>query len=168
MSRSLGAALPPDLVERLSGRDLESKAAKVIQLFTVDAGGWAHPALLSYFEVVALDAGRVRLATYADSTTTANMRRSGMATLVVIETRTAYYVKGRASELASRMRSAEWNAAFECRVSEVLVDEVNEAYEPGAYISGGVTYHSPHRDAALERARVLLTELAALPSPMTR
>jgi pyridoxamine 5'-phosphate oxidase-like protein len=134
----------------------------VIQIFTVDTRGWAHPALLSYFEVVAADARRIRLATYASSATTANMRRNGRLTLVVIDTRVAYYVKGQVAELASTMRATDWNAAFECRVEEVLADEVNEEYEPGAYVGSGVTYYNPQRAAELERARAVLDELLGL------
>ena len=159
MSRSLGAELSPDLMTRLSGRDLAPLATKVIQLFTVDQAGWPHAALLSYFEVVAKDARHVRLATYATSTTTANMRRTGKVTLVVIDERLACYIKATASEIAPSMRTADWNAAFDCRIEQVLVDEVNEEYEPGAYVANGVTYFNPQRGIELDRARSVLAEL---------
>ncbi len=159
MSRDLGSALPEDLLARLNGGDLESKATKVIQLFTVDEGGFPHAALLSYFEVVAKDARHIRCATCATSTTSANLRRSGRATFVVIDERVAYYVKAQASEIAAAMRATDWNAAFDCRVEHVLGDEVNEEHEPGAYVASGVTYHNPHRAAELERARAVLAEL---------
>lgn len=162
MSRKLGSALPADLLTRLSGKNLEPVASKVIQIVTVDAGGWAHPALLSYFEVVAKDAARIRLATYANSTTSGNMRRNGKVTLVVVDERVAYYVKGQAVELAPALRTTDWNAAFECRVTEVTADEVNEEYEPGAYVASGITYYNPQRAAELERARGVLAELNAL------
>jgi hypothetical protein len=162
MSRSLGSVMPPDLLARLSGRQLEESASKVIQIFTVDAAGWPHPALLSYFEVVAKDPACIRLAAYGSSTTSANLRRAGTLTLVVIDARVAYYVKGRAVELAPAMRATDWNAAFECRVSEVLADEVNEEREPGAYVVSGVTYHNPQRAIELERARAVLAELMEL------
>jgi hypothetical protein len=159
MSRSLGSQLPPDLFNRLAGRDLESVASKVIQIFTVDADGWPHPALLSYFEVVARDAGHIRLATYVTSTTSGNLRRSGKLTLVIIDERVAYYVKAHASEIRPVMRATDWNAAFECRVDLVLADEVNEALEPGASIASGVTYVNPQRAAEVARARAVLAEL---------
>ena len=159
MSRVVGSALPPDLLERLSGRDLEALATKVVQIVTVDAAGWPHPALLSYFEVVARDPGHIRCATYATSTTSGNMRRSGHVTFAIIDERVAYYVKARATEITSTMRATEWNAAFECRVEQVLADDVNEEYEPGAYVASGVTYHNPQRAAELERARAVLSEL---------
>lgn len=159
MSRSRGSELPPDLLARLSGHNLEEVASKVIQLLTVDAVGWPHPALLSYFEVVAKDPRHIRCATYATSTTSGNLRRSGQVTFVVIDARVAYYVKARASEIAPAMRTTLWNSAFDCRVEQVLSDDVNEEYEPGAYISSGVTYENPRRPAEMERARALLAEL---------
>lgn len=159
MSRALGAELPPDLLARLSGRHLEESATKVVQIFTVDAEGWAHPALLSYFEVVAVDSRRIRCATYGNSTTSRNMRRSGRVTFVMIDERMAYYVKAQASEMTPAMRTTEWNAAFDCRVEQVLADEVNEEYEPGAYLASGVTYYNPQRAAELARARAVIAEL---------
>ena len=159
MARNLGSELPADLLERLSGRHLEAKAAKVIQLFTVDDAGWPHAALLSYFEVVAKDARQVRCATYGTSTTTSNLRRNGKATFVVIDERVVYYVKTSATEIAAAMRATPWNAAFDCQVEQVLIDEVNEAYEPGAYVASGVTYYNPGRPAEMARARAVLAEL---------
>jgi flavin reductase (DIM6/NTAB) family NADH-FMN oxidoreductase RutF len=151
--------MPPDLVARLGGRDLAAVASKAIQVFTMDDAGRPHPALLSYFEVVAKDATRLRLAVYGTSATSANIRRSGVLTLVVIDERVVYYVKTRASERAPVMRAARWNAAFECRVEQVLADEPNEKIEPGAYVAGGITYVNPGRAAELERAAAVLAEL---------
>src|SRR5438874_732311 len=108
MSKALGSRLPADLLARLDGGDLEAVASKVIPIFTVDADGWPHPALLSYFEVVATDPSHVRMATYANSTTSGNLRRSGKLTLVVIDARVAYYVKTHAMELAPAMQATAW------------------------------------------------------------
>lgn len=159
MARVVGSELPPDLLARLSGGDLESVATKVVQIFTVDAAGWAHPALLSYFEVVARDARHIRLAAYATSTTSGNLRRSGRITFAIIDARVAYYVKAHAIEIAPAMRSTAWNAAFDCQVEHVLADEVNEELEPGAYVASGVTYHNPQRASELERAHAVIGEL---------
>ena len=155
----LGSQLPPDLVDRLSGRNLEALAAKVVQIVTVDAQGWPHAALLSYFELVARDATHIRCATYAKSTTSGNMRRSGKVTFLIIDERLSYYVKAHATEIAPAMKTTDWNAAFECQVEQVLADEVNEEYEPGAYVASGVTYFNPQRAKELERARAVIAEL---------
>jgi hypothetical protein len=159
MSRSVGSELPPALMERLSGRNLDAVAAKVVQIVTVDAAGWPHPALLSYFELVAIDPRHIRCATYATSTTSGNMRRSGHVTFAIIDERLACYVKAHAVEIAPAMQATTWNAAFDCRIEHVLVDEVNEEYEPGAYVSSGVTYHNPQRAVELARARAVIAEL---------
>src|SRR5437763_9898452 len=90
MSRELGNELPEALLSLLDGRDLPGRMAKAILIATVDTNGWAHPALLSYGEVVALDAHRLRVATYRSSRTTANLRRSGRLTLCLIEAGAAY------------------------------------------------------------------------------
>jgi hypothetical protein len=159
VSRVVGTELPSNLLARLSGRELEPVASKVIQIVTVDAAGWPHPAFLSYFEVVAKDPARIRLATYSTSSTSGNMRRDGKVTLMIIDRHVACYVKGRARELAPSMRAAEWNAMFECRIEQVSIDESNPEIEPGAYVASGVTYYNPQRAVEMERARAVLAEL---------
>lgn len=159
MSKLVGAELDDDLLARLSGDDLERVADKVIPIFTVDEAGWPHPALLSYFEVVATDRRTIRLATYAESTTMANMRRNGKLTIMVIDERTVYYVKGTVEELARHMACAPENSKLSTRVECVLTDLPDPRYEPEAYIASGVTYRNPNRAAELVRARRLLAEL---------
>ena len=70
MSTRVGEALPDDLFDALSGSDLRGVADRVVVVSTVDDRGIPHPALLSYFEVVAVDRRTIRLATYAESRTT--------------------------------------------------------------------------------------------------
>jgi hypothetical protein len=159
MSKFLGADLNDDLGQRLSGEDLEACAEKVILIATVDEEGCPHPAMLSYFEVVAKDSHNIRLATYKDSSTTRNMRRHGRATISIIDERVAYYIKGSVDELKREMRCAPYNSKLNLRVEALLADEANEEYEPGAYVSSGVTYHSPNRGQQLLKAREILKEL---------
>jgi hypothetical protein len=159
MSIHVGDALPDDLFERLSGGDLPAVANRVVIVCSVDDRGFAHPALLSYFEVLAIDPRTLRLAMYADSRTTRNARREGRLTLVVVDAGVAYYVKGTVKELSGSMRAAPYNAKLDFRVAEVLADAPNPDLEPGAYISGGITYVNPRRDEELERARRVLSEL---------
>ena len=63
------------------------------------------------------------------------------------------------TEIAPKMRTADWNAAFDCRIEQVLVDEVDETREAGAYVSSGITYVNPRRAADLERGRRVVAEL---------
>ena len=70
MSRALGNELPDDLFHALWSEDAGRQTGKVIVVSTVDAEGWAHPALLSYREVGARDRTSLRVVTYAESRTT--------------------------------------------------------------------------------------------------
>jgi hypothetical protein len=159
MSKSLGDELNDDLYRRLSGADLESCAEKVILIATVDDQGRPHPAMLSYFEVVAADRHNIRMATYKDSNTTENMRRNRKATISIIDERAAYYIKGSVEELEHEMFCAPYNSKLNLKIESVLADEANEEFEPGAYISSGAMYHSPNRNEQLLKAREVIREL---------
>lgn len=158
MSKLVGNRLPDDLYRRLSGADLESCAEKAIMVCTVDSNGWAHPAMLSYFEVVAKDANTIRLATYKDSSTTGNMRRNGKLTIMIVDERTAYYIKGTARELAASMACSPHNVKLDLHVEQVLADEANEEFEPGVYVTSGITYKRPVEQL---QAKEMLKELLA-------
>ena len=159
MSKHVGRALPDDLLERLSARDLAALADRVIVVCSVDDRGFPHPALLSYFEVLATDSRTIRLAMYATSRTVANVRRDGRLTLILVDARVAYYVKGTARVLADAMRATPYNAKLDLQIEEVLADEANPELEPGAYIASGITYVNPRRAEELERAQQVLSEI---------
>lgn len=156
MSKLVGDRLPDDLYRRLAGNNLQACAEKAILICSVDANGFAHPAMLSYFEVAAKDAHNIRLATYKGSSTSNNMRRNGKLTMLIIDTRTAYYIKGSTEELEAEMRCSSQNSKFNLHVEQVLADEANEEFEPGSYILSGVTYK---RQTDLPKVRVMLQEL---------
>ncbi len=146
MSRDLGNELPGALLSMLDGHDLSSRMGKAILIATVDAHGRAHPALLSYGEVVAVDSRRLRLTTYRTSGTSNNLRRSGRLTLCLIEAGMAYYVK----TLAVEQQAPPSNLAlarFEATVEQVLVDQAREDLEPGARLTSGIEF-DPGRPAA--------------------
>jgi hypothetical protein len=145
MSRDLGNELPGALLSLLDGHDLPSRMGKAILIATVDADGRAHPALLSHGEVAALDARRLGLATYRNSGTSDNLRRSGRLTLCLIEAGMAYYVKTRAVEQGTPPSPSL--ARFEATVEQVLVDQAREDLEPGARITCGIEF-DPGRPAA--------------------
>jgi hypothetical protein len=140
MSRELRNELPATLLSLLDGSDLPARIGKAILIATVDAQGWAHPALLSYGEVVALDARRLRLATYGGSRTTGNLRRSARLTLCVIEAGVAYYVKTRALEQQASPQFPGL-ARFEATVEQVLEDQAREDLEPDARITRGIEFN---------------------------
>ena len=150
--------LTDDLYHRLSGADAESLSRLAIVVCTVDADGWPHPAMLSYFEVAAIDPDNVQLAVYNDSRTCANMRARGTATLIVVDEGLVCYVRGRVTEVASAMSVAPYNALLNLRVDQVVFDEPPPDLEPGSFVTSGITYRA-RTGPALERARAVLAEL---------
>lgn len=147
MPKSVSRELTEDLYRRLCGQFIQEHANKAILIHTVDENGWAHPAVLSYFEVAARDHSNIRIATYKSSRTTENLRRTGKITLSLFDERVACYIKGTASEMEREMRLAPHNSKIHVRVEEVLVDQADPALEPGAYIAGGITVVNPNPPA---------------------
>ena len=143
MPRLISRELPDDLYMRLNGREVEKYLNHTVLLYTVDSHGWPHPSLLSYFEIAARDRKNLRLATYNNSGTSENMRRTGIVTLSIFDLRVAYAIKGRAHEIRQEMLSAPRNSMLNVAVEQVLIDEADPVLEPGAYIAGGITYVSP-------------------------
>ena len=155
----MGDTLPDDLFDALSGRALAAVADRVVVVCTVDERGCPHPALLSYFEVVALDRRTIRLATYAESRTTRNARRDGKLALILVDAELVYYIKGTVRQLEATMQSTPYNAKLDLQVLEVLRDAPDPVREPGAHISTGIRYVNPQRAAELERAERVIAEL---------
>ena len=153
MSRVVGNKLPADLYQRLAGSDLQAHAEKGIVICTVDAGGWPHPAMLSYFEVIAKDNRNIRLAVFGNASTANNMRRNGKLSIVIVDARVAYYIQGTVEELAREMTCSPQNAKLNCRVEQVLADEANEEYEPGSYVASAILYK--RRADPLEQKKLL-------------
>jgi len=156
MSRDLGSELPGTLLSLLDGHDLPARLGKAILISTVDAQGWAHPALLSYGEFVAVDARRLRLALYASSGTSGNLRRCGRLTLCLIEEGMAYYVKARGMEQPTAALPLAL-ARFEATVERVLVDQAREDLEPAARITSGIEFDAgkPASEQLLAWASIL-------------
>jgi hypothetical protein len=158
MAKLVGSELTTELYRYLDGSDIASKAEKALVICTIGADGWPHPAVLSYYEVVARDPRNLHLATYKTSHSTANMRARGKATLVVVDHRLTCYIKGSAAEIAPAMRSAPFNARLNLRIDQVLLDEPHPALEPGAFVRTGITY-TRRTAEALSQAEAVLAEL---------
>ena len=158
MSRVRTKELTEDLYRRLSGAEIDLFAALAFVVCTVDAEGWPHPAMLSYFEVAAVDRQHVRLAIYNDSRTCANMRERGKATLIVVDENLVCYVRGAVSEVVAAMAAAPFNAMLNLRVDDVTFDEPPPDLEPGAFVTSGIMYR-PRSGAPLAQARAVLAEL---------
>jgi hypothetical protein len=158
MSKLIGAELPDDLFRWLSD-GLETNAEKVILVCTIDEEGWPHPAMLSCLEVVARNRGNIRLAPYKNSSTTRNMRRNRKLTMMVIDERVAYYIKGSVEELEHDMKSSPHVSKLNMRVEQVLTDQADEQIESGVFVSSAPMYEAPNLAARIANARAVLKEL---------
>ncbi|HLN86384.1 MAG TPA: hypothetical protein VK200_07965 [Candidatus Limnocylindrales bacterium] len=135
MSQLLGKDLPPALLQRLSGGEIDSHEGKIIPILTIDESGWAHPALLSYYEIVAKNSVALDMALWKDSSTAKNLRRSGKITIMITDIGLNYYLKGTVQELEYEMTGVPQVSRFRVTLEEVLEDQ--ESY---AQITSGLTY----------------------------
>lgn len=135
MSQLLGKELPDTLFHRLSGAEIDSYEGKIIPIFTSDEGGWAHPALLSYYEIIAKNMATLEMALWKDSSTAKNLRRAGKVTLMISDRGVNYYLKGSATQLHYEMPGATPVSHFRVTVEQVIEDQ-----EPNAEITSGLTY----------------------------
>ncbi len=158
MSRLLGKVLTEDLFDRLSGGDLGSKGGKAIVIVTVDEQGWSHPAMLSYYEVVAKDRSRIDLAIGKSSTTAKNLRRTGKITILVTDNGVNYYLKGEAREIRESMEAASFMSLFRVEMGQILEDQ-----EPDAAITSGVTYSRPVKKEVNEMVEKIFQEILREP-----
>ena len=154
MSRSLGAALPPALLSRLSQGDLPSLLGLALPFVTLGADGSLHPMLCSYLEWLAVDARTLRLAIAAGSRSAQNLEARRVGTLLVIEPGRTVYVKCRALDTPRRLGDL---ARFTLSVEDVLDDRPAEV-EGDARIVSGITYRPPP-DLGAEWARAVLAAL---------
>ncbi|MBI3001569.1 MAG: pyridoxamine 5'-phosphate oxidase family protein [Deltaproteobacteria bacterium] len=145
MSQLLGKELTEELFNRLNGEDVTSKTGKAIVLVTVDDKGWAHPAMFSYYEVVAKSRSRIDLAIARTSTTAKNLRRTGKITLLITDSGMNYYLKGDAREVKESMVGVSFMSLFRVDLAQLLEDQ-----EPDAEITSGVTFNRRQKKQILE------------------
>ncbi len=151
MSKILGNQLTAELLQRLSGAAIASHEGKIIPVFTLDEAGWPHPALLSYYEIVAKNAATLQMAIWKDSSTANNLRRSAKISLMIADHGVNFYIKGKVSELDREMAGAPQVSRFQIAVAELLEDQ-----EPNAQITSAMTYtRARERDANDFSAKVL-------------
>jgi hypothetical protein len=130
---------------------VENLEGKIIPIFSLDEAGWPHPALLSYYEVVARDSSTLDMALWKDSSTANNLRRNAKVTLMITDKEINYYLKGSVRELQAEMSGAPQVSRFRITVEELLEDQ-----EPNAQITSGLTYaRRQQRDANDFAAKVL-------------
>jgi hypothetical protein len=165
MSRVVGPALSPALVDRLSQRQLGARLGVGLPFVTQDAGGRPHPMLVSYLELRAYDSGTLGLVIQARSGSARNLAERGVGTLSIIEPDTVAYVKIRAVDGPLPVVGGEVFGLgfFLLAVEEVLEDSAAD-WEGGTRITSGIRYEpAPTLDAPWAQAT-----LAALASPRAR
>ena len=145
MSKLLGQSLNGELLERLSGKDIASKEGKAIVIVTVDAQEWCHPAVLSYYEIVAKDEKNIDIAVGKSSTTGKNLRRAGKITLLVTDAGVNFYIKGTARERRESLEKVSFMSLFRVEVAQLLEDQ-----EPGSPITSGMTFIRPEKTEFVE------------------
>jgi len=139
MSRSLGAALPAELLARLSQADLPSRLGRGLPFVTLDADGAPHPMLCSYLEWLAVDARTLRVAIARRSRSARNLEERRAGTLLLVEPALTVYIKGRVAGAPLHLGEL---ARFSLMVEDVLED-TSTAAEGAARITGGITYAPP-------------------------
>ncbi len=137
MSRSLGSALPPELIARFSQTDLPSLLGRGLPFLTLAADGTLHPMLCSYLEWLAVDARTLRLAIAARSRSARNLEERGVGHAAGGRAR-----RSRSTSSAGRRGrrfAADELARFSLAVEDVLEDAPT-AEEGDVRITGGITY----------------------------
>lgn len=135
MSQRVGQELTEALWNRLNGQDMTPHEGKIIPIFTLDDLGWPHPALLSYYEVVAKNRSTLDIALWKNSSTAKNLRRAAKLTVMITDKGVNYYLKGSVRELEPEMAGAPQVSRFRMTTEELLEDQ-----EPNAEITSGLAY----------------------------
>jgi hypothetical protein len=156
VSRSLGPELPEALLDRLLASSPDARYGQAIVLVTTDPFGRPHPALVSYAELVALDAARLRLGLHAGTRSTTHLAESGRATLVFADAELALYVKADAARLPAAA-GHPGVARFELVVRDVLADRA-EGAEAGSFLTSGIGFAWPGGPDAWARHRARLRD----------
>jgi hypothetical protein len=158
MSRLLGNELTKALLERLNGQDVGIYEGKIIPIFTLDESGWPHPALLSYYEVVAKNLTTIDIALWKNSSTAKNLRQTNKITFLITDKGVNYYLKGKVKELQTEIPGVPLQSRFRVTTEELLEDQ-----EPNAEITSGLTYSRRQERAATDHAVEVFNRLRGEP-----
>ncbi|MGF7535975.1 pyridoxamine 5'-phosphate oxidase family protein [Bacillus mexicanus] len=142
------------LFELLDGDRLNEKQHEAFVLQTVSEDGWPHAAMISVGEIIALSRTDIRIALWKNTTTAANILRTGKAQFTAWWKGAAHYVKLHC-ELLPTLKDAEYERdRFACRIVSVKEDVAKYAdLNSGVHIQ----LHSP--EEVLNRWEKTLEEL---------
>jgi len=157
VSTNLGPLLPAQLVQLFSGLDLRSKAEMACVLVTQGADGFPHPAIVTAGELVAGNPSTLRVALYAESSASRNLRERAVATLCLAHEGAGYYVKADAEPHAAASPAFAGLSVFTLRPRYVLKDAEEEAE-----VTSGFRFRDLRgEDALLERWKPVVDALRA-------
>jgi hypothetical protein len=161
MTRSLGGALTPTLVDRFSQRDLGRRLGTALSFVTVDPSGRPHPMLLSYLELRAYDTGTVGLVIGSRTRSARNLSERGTATLLAIEPDVTVYVKLRTVDGPLPVEgSHEFDLGYFLLAVEEVLEDAPADWEGGMRITSALRY-APAPTLHEPWARATLAALAA-------
>jgi hypothetical protein len=144
MTRAVGPALSPPLVERLSQQDLASRLGVGLPFVTLDAEGRPHPMLLSYLELRAYDTRTLGLVIQAGSGSARNLVERGVGTLIVVEPETVVYVKTRIVDGPLPVDGGEpFGLGYFLLGVEQVVEDAGAEWEGAPRITGAIRYAPP-------------------------
>ena len=158
MSQLLGKELTEMLLKRLNGQDVEAYEGKIIPIFTLDELGWPHPALLSYYEVVAKNSTTIDIALWKNSSTARNLRQTNKVTFLIADKGVNYYLKGSVKELQTEIPGIPLQSRFRVTAEQLLEDQ-----EPNAEITSGLTYSRRTERATTDHAVEVFNRLRGEP-----
>ncbi|MFC7441075.1 pyridoxamine 5'-phosphate oxidase family protein [Laceyella putida] len=114
--------LSPELYQLLNGKNLDAKQHEAMMLLTVTEDLWPHTAMISVGEIIATSPTQLRLALWPATTTTANIIRTGKATLVAFIAGKAHYVRLSLQRLAALSHAKHKRERFAASVVSVRED----------------------------------------------
>lgn len=141
----------------LDGDDLPAREGLIFGLLTVTENGWPHLAMLSVGELVAVGPRDLRAALWPNSTATANLTRTGRATITLVHARVGYSIRCTAE------RGADLNAGHSSPLAffELRVEDVLEDVAPYAVLTSGATYRLDDPDRVFPRWRATVEAMRA-------
>jgi hypothetical protein len=152
-----GIRLPDRFVDLLDGSRLEDKEGATLIVTSVDEDGWPHVAMLSVGELLACSPSVLRLALHASSGTTANLARTGRATLLWVDGGTAFTLRLDLSALGPLTIGGLDLCCFEGRALHVREHRV-----PYAELVSGVRFRLKEPESTMVRWRETLSRLRSL------
>ncbi len=150
--------LPAALVPLLDRSALGAKAGVTFLLLTTSEEGFPHVALLSVGEIFAPSPSEVRLALWQGTNTTANLARTGRATLACVVDGAGHYVELEARPAGELVLPTLTLARFEARVRSARVDTVGYAV-----LECGIRYRLKNKDKVVARWEAQIAGLRRSP-----